>query len=136
MNERLREINGFCFVFLCHQGLSKMRRTHIHFAPGFPKETGVISGMRSSCQLYIFINLEKALEGKLKLNRKPFVFLFVHRNSFSDGFHFFLSSNNVILCPGNDNGILPPEYFRLVQDCQGKEYELTIDRFKKTTKET
>jgi 2'-phosphotransferase len=27
------------------KGLSRMNRTHIHFAPGSPKECGVISGM-------------------------------------------------------------------------------------------
>lgn len=46
------------------QGLSRMNRTHIHFAPGLPGDSAVISGMRTSCQLYIWINLPKALEGR------------------------------------------------------------------------
>lgn len=37
-------------------------------------------------------------------------------SSCSDGFKFYRSSNNVILCPGNERGFLPPEYFeRVVQ---------------------
>ncbi|KAJ7380030.1 tRNA 2'-phosphotransferase 1 [Desmophyllum pertusum] len=58
------------------QGLSRMSRNHIHFAPGEPGEEGVIIGMRSSCEILIFINLKKAL---------------------GDGFKFYRSSNNVIL---------------------------------------
>ncbi|KAJ4442221.1 hypothetical protein ANN_12087, partial [Periplaneta americana] len=46
------------------EGLSRMNRLHIHFCPGEPGESQVISGMRSSCQLYIYINMEKALAGK------------------------------------------------------------------------
>lgn len=34
-------------------GLKRMARNHIHFAPGMPKEEGVISGMRGSCDMYI-----------------------------------------------------------------------------------
>ncbi|XP_042862520.1 tRNA 2'-phosphotransferase 1-like isoform X2 [Penaeus japonicus] len=77
------------------QGLSRMNRTHIHFAPGLPGDSGVISGMRSSCQLYIWINLPKALADDIK---------------------FFKSANNVILCSGNKEGILPLKYFSKVVD--------------------
>lgn len=76
-------------------GLSRMNRRHIHFAVGLPGEEGVISGMRSSCQIYIYIDLKKAL---------------------ADGFKFFRSSNNVILCSGDDVGYLPPQYFLKVVD--------------------
>lgn len=34
-----------------------MSRNHIHFAPGMPKEEGVVSGMRGSCDLIIQIDL-------------------------------------------------------------------------------
>ncbi|XP_063426030.1 uncharacterized protein LOC134709824 [Mytilus trossulus] len=71
-------------------GLSRMNRNHIHFAAGEPGENGVISGMRQSCEVMIFINLEAALK---------------------DGFKFFRSANNVILCAGNDDGVIPPKYF-------------------------
>jgi 2'-phosphotransferase len=39
-----------------------MGRNHIHFAPGMPKEEGVISGMRSSCDIIIEIDMEAAMK--------------------------------------------------------------------------
>jgi 2'-phosphotransferase len=39
-----------------------MTRNHIHFAPGFPKEKGVISGMRGSCDIYIEIDMFGAIK--------------------------------------------------------------------------
>ena len=38
-------------------------RNHIHFAPGLPNDSGVISGMRQICNIVIFIDLEAALQG-------------------------------------------------------------------------
>jgi RNA:NAD 2'-phosphotransferase (TPT1/KptA family) len=35
------------------EGLKRMTRLHMHFAPGYPKEEGVISGMRSSCDVIV-----------------------------------------------------------------------------------
>jgi len=46
------------------EGLSRMNRLHIHFSPGELGDTQVISGMRSSCELYIYIDSEQALRGK------------------------------------------------------------------------
>lgn len=46
------------------EGLSRMNRLHIHFSPGEPGDSQVISGMRSSCELYIYIDTEKAVRGK------------------------------------------------------------------------
>ncbi|KAH9585846.1 tRNA 2'-phosphotransferase 1, variant 3 [Schistosoma haematobium] len=57
------------------EGLKRMQRTHIHFAPGEVGETGVISAI-------------------------------------NDGYKFYLSKNNVILCEGNKEGCLPTKYFR------------------------
>ncbi|PFX34899.1 tRNA 2'-phosphotransferase 1 [Stylophora pistillata] len=88
-----------CWELIKSQGLSRMSRNHIHFATGEPGEEGVISGMRSSCQILVFINLKKAL---------------------SDGFRFYLSANNVILCPGNEQGFLPPQYFEKVVQTKPK----------------
>ncbi|XP_070578926.1 tRNA 2'-phosphotransferase 1-like [Ptychodera flava] len=73
------------------QGLSKMRRNHIHFAPGVPGDEGVISGMRNSCEVLIFLDMEKALE---------------------DGLEFFISANNVILSSGNVDGLILPKYIK------------------------
>lgn len=75
------------------KGLSRMKRQHIHFSPGLPDKDGVISSMRKSCEIYIYIDLPKALAA---------------------GFKFFKSSNNVILCPGDKEGFLPPQYFHKV----------------------
>lgn len=52
------------------QGLSKMNRNHIHFAVGLPSDKGVISGMRNSSQVYIYINVSKARSGKRKTEYK------------------------------------------------------------------
>ncbi|KAM8847736.1 tRNA 2'-phosphotransferase 1 isoform 2-T2 [Synchiropus picturatus] len=72
------------------QGLSRMRRTHIHLAPGLPGEDGVISGMRRDCNLAVFIDVPKAL---------------------NDGIEFFWSENQVLLTPGDSDGMLLPKYF-------------------------
>ena len=77
------------------EGLSRMKRQHIHFAAGEPGESGVISGMRHSCEIYIYINIEAAL---------------------SDGLKFYRSSNNVILSPGNSEGYILPCYFLKVRN--------------------
>jgi 2'-phosphotransferase len=66
-----------------------MTRNHIHFAPGFPKEEGVISGFRGSCDVIIQIDMASAMK---------------------EGIEFFISSNNVILTEGID-GVLPPKFF-------------------------
>ncbi|KAH1019812.1 hypothetical protein HUJ04_009575 [Dendroctonus ponderosae] len=65
------------------EGLSRMSRNHIHFAKGLPCDKSVISGIRSNCQVFIYVNLKAALEA---------------------GIPFFLSSNGVVLSPGNEQG--------------------------------
>lgn len=77
------------------QGLSRMKRNHIHMAPGEPGESGVISGMRSTCDVLIYINLKKAMQ---------------------DGIAFYISANNVILTSGDEKGSLKPEYFLRVEE--------------------
>lgn len=71
------------------QGLSKMGRSHIHFAIGEPGDGKVISGCRSNCNKYIYIDMIKAM---------------------NDGIKFYLSENGVILSDGID-GVIHPKYF-------------------------
>ncbi|CAM9767771.1 unnamed protein product [Scytosiphon promiscuus] len=75
------------------EGLKCMKRTHIHFAAGLPGEAGVISGMRKSCKVFIYVDVAAAM---------------------SDGIAFFRSSNNVILTAGK-GGTLEPRFFSRVE---------------------
>lgn len=83
------------------EGLSRMKRNHIHFAAGLPynktddvHQKAPISGMRATSQIYIYINGNQCAE---------------------DGIKFFRSDNGVILTAGeNDEGLLPVKYFRKV----------------------
>ncbi|CAJ1393647.1 unnamed protein product, partial [Effrenium voratum] len=71
------------------EGLRKMSRNHIHLCLGLPG-SGVVSGMRHSCEVAIHINLQAAIDGGVKLMQ---------------------SSNGVILTPGEGEGVLAPRYF-------------------------
>ena len=76
----------------------------MHLAVGLPGNSGVISGMRSSCEIVIEINMVKAMLGAHKIP-------------------FFVSKNNVVLCEGlPDTSALPPEYFRYVLDFKTKKF--------------
>jgi hypothetical protein len=77
--------------------------------------------------------MEKALKGLIEhfnliSSIKFFIFF-----SLLDGLQFFISENNVILSPGNENGFIPTRYFRLVENRQGEQLPLPIDSFKTTT---
>lgn len=78
------------------QGLSRMGRNHVHLAQGIPGD-GVISGMRNSAQVLIYIDVQKALDA---------------------GIAFSLSENGVVLTEGDGRGFLSPEYFLRVEDRQ------------------
>jgi len=80
------------------EGLKRMNRTHIHFATGLPEDKQVISGMRRSATIYIYIDPEPCIE---------------------DGIEFFVSANGVILT-GGVNGILGTRYFMKVTNSTGK----------------
>eukprot|EP00252_Welwitschia_mirabilis_P015653 TRINITY_DN3460_c0_g1_i2.p1 TRINITY_DN3460_c0_g1~~TRINITY_DN3460_c0_g1_i2.p1 ORF type:complete len:354 (-),score=35.67 TRINITY_DN3460_c0_g1_i2:91-1152(-) len=73
-------------------GLKTMGRRHVHFARGLPAN-GVISGMRTNCEVAIYLDLEKALK---------------------DGMKIYVSENQVILTEGFD-GVVPPQYFKSIQ---------------------
>ncbi|XP_050463430.1 tRNA 2'-phosphotransferase 1 [Cataglyphis hispanica] len=68
------------------EGLSCMKRNHIHFAKGL----NFINGLRQSAELFIYINFDKAKK---------------------DGLIFFESENGVILCTGNLKGFIETKYF-------------------------
>ncbi|KAI0077756.1 hypothetical protein K474DRAFT_1642794 [Panus rudis PR-1116 ss-1] len=87
------------------QGLSKMNRNHIHLAQGVPG-SGVISGMRQSSHILIYIDVQKAL---------------------SYGIPFFLSANGVILSPGNRDGLIEPNFFEKVETKDGKALDWSKD---------
>lgn len=98
-------------LILSSGGLKKMTRNHVHFASGLPagfktaaetsdmsdevKKEPVISGMRNSSSILIFMDIRKALEAGLK---------------------FWKSANGVILSEGNDKGFIPIEFFERVED--------------------
>lgn len=72
------------------QGLSRMTRNHIHLAQGIAGQN-IISGVRNSSQILIYIDLPSALSAGLK---------------------FYLSANGVVLSEGDENGFIKPEFFR------------------------
>ncbi|KAI8614757.1 phosphotransferase KptA/Tpt1 [Chytriomyces sp. MP71] len=82
-----------CWPAIQREGLNRMNRNHIHFAVGRPGESGVISGMRKTCEVLIFIDAQKAM---------------------FDGIRFFRSPNNVILSEGV-NGVIASDYFKIVE---------------------
>ncbi|POM72976.1 TKL protein kinase [Phytophthora palmivora] len=72
-------------------GLSKMQRNHIHFAEREVMDDEVVSGMRSNCNLLLYIDFPMAMQ---------------------DGIKFYKSSNNVVLSPGmGDSGVIDRRYF-------------------------
>ena len=77
-------------------GLLRMARTHIHLAADLPGESGVISGMRRSAQLHVWVNLPAAARA---------------------GARFYRSENGVLLTPGlGEQGLLPIDTFEQVHD--------------------
>lgn len=88
-----------CLPAILKDGLRRMARRNVHFAAGLPGETGVISGMRGSADVLIYVDLRRAIE---------------------DGVPFYISDNRVILSPGifwkGNDGVVPPAYFAEVVD--------------------
>ena len=95
---------------IAKSGLSKMNRNAIHFSIGYNDENHIKSGMRLNCEVFIEINSLYA---------------------FFNGFEFFISVNNVILCPGDEKGYLPVNYIKKVKDKNGNilyssEYDIIV----------
>lgn len=76
-------------------GLNRMQRQHVHMAPGLVGDVDpisgntIISGMRHDCDTIVRIDVARAMR--------------------THGLEFFRSSNGVILCPGDQNGAIPPD---------------------------
>ena len=85
------------------EGLSRMARQHIHFGIEIPEDGEVISGMRKSCQVIIYLDIIRAMEA---------------------GIVFYLSDNKVVLSEGNSRGFIPKEYFSKIINRKTRE-ELT-----------
>ncbi|KAK1824946.1 tRNA 2'-phosphotransferase [Friedmanniomyces endolithicus] len=101
-------------------GLKPMGRNHVHFASGLPSgfqslvdtesdaaaatttvtvDAPVISGMRNSSTILMFLDLDKAPAAGVKLG---------------------VSDNGVILSEGNADGLVPLEVFKRVEDRTGE----------------
>ena len=80
------------------EGLSKMKRNHIHLAQGKGGKD-VISGMRRSSQIFIYIDVDRAIAAGIK---------------------FELSDNGVVLTEGDERGFLPVRFFQKVEDAKGQ----------------
>ena len=80
-------------------GLKPMSRNHIHLAKGKFGAKGVVSGMRKSANRLIYIDIARALR---------------------DGIEFVMSSNGVVLTPGDGDGVLSVKYFTRVEDQRGE----------------
>jgi len=85
--------------FIKTSGLNKMGRQHIHFAIGLPKDDHVISGMRKTCQVLVYVDVAAAL---------------------ALGIKFYKSENGVLLSEGI-NGVIPPCCFKQVVNVQTQE---------------
>jgi 2'-phosphotransferase len=109
-------------------GMRRMGRNHMHFAQGLPKgakpvepitnedkktaetegdsetvqepkaKAPVISGMRNTSTIFIYIDIAKALEAGIK---------------------FWKSDNGVILTEGDEKGLLGYQFFKRVEERQG-----------------
>lgn len=79
-----------CWPQIKNEGISRMKRKHVHLAKGTIDDAAVISGYRQNTEVHIYINLVKAL---------------------ADGVKFYESENGVILTSGNNRGYLEPKYF-------------------------
>jgi 2'-phosphotransferase len=80
-------------AILASGGLKTMARRHIHLAAGLPGDSGVISGMRRSSEVFIWVDVVAAVRA---------------------GVPFYRSQNGVILTPGDAEGLLPMSLFASV----------------------
>jgi len=97
-------------LILSTGGLKPMGRNHVHFATGLPAgfkaledegaedQLPVVSGMRNSSTILIYLDTKKALEL---------------------GYVFGMSANGVVLADGGEKSIIPIECFQRVEERGG-----------------
>ncbi|KAF4664703.1 tRNA 2'-phosphotransferase 1 [Perkinsus chesapeaki] len=81
-------------AILASGGLKPMSRQHIHLVDASETLTGVVSGLRKSAEIYVYVDAKRAAE---------------------DHIPFLRSANNVYLTSGKD-GLLGTQYFKKVVD--------------------
>lgn len=78
-------------------GLKPMGRNHVHFATGLPGDNAVISGMRSSAELLVWVDVRRSLvEGQGRIR-------------------WWRSTNGVVLTEGDDDGLVPTRWWKRVE---------------------
>lgn len=78
-------------------GLHRMKRNHIHLAKGRPGSSNVISGMRSSSQVILHVDIISALK--------------------QGDIPFFMASNGAVLTSGKgETGILPLKFINKAEE--------------------
>ncbi|XP_051197822.1 uncharacterized protein [Lolium perenne] len=83
---------------ILQSGLKRMARLHVHFSSGLPSDGEVISGMRRSANILIYLDVNKAMQ---------------------DGMKLYISDNKVILTEGFD-GVVPVKYFEKIETWPGR----------------
>ncbi|GAA5870646.1 hypothetical protein JCM3774_001713 [Rhodotorula dairenensis] len=81
-----------------NEGLKVMTRNHVHCAIGLAGDSGVVSGMRANCDLFIYLDVPQLL---------------------ADGIAIYTSTNNVVLTAGIE-GVVAPKYFAKVVKKDGQ----------------
>ncbi|KAI0887267.1 uncharacterized protein GGS22DRAFT_106838 [Annulohypoxylon maeteangense] len=101
-------VHGTYFAFwpaiVAAGGLKKMGRRHVHFGTGLLDQDReglggggekVVSGMRSDAEVLVFVDVERSLR--------------------DGGIKWWISSNDVVLTDGNEEGVVPLKYFKEVR---------------------
>lgn len=72
-------------------GLSRMRRRHVHLAKGLPGDGQVVSGMRADSRVAVWVDVARGIR---------------------EGLPFYVSANGVVLTPGEgETGTVPARLF-------------------------